>query len=168
MSKNRLIALVFVLVTFLLGCNEFMVVGILSEIARHLNVSLTQVGYLVTVFAVVYAICTPIITIFTSKYNRYQMLLVLMGVFLVGNTMSAMAPNYSWMLFSRIIAASVAGAIISLLMTFTAVIAPKSKRASLVAWVFAGYSIASVFGVPIGTMLSVQYNWRDAFYWCHY
>lgn len=163
MSKNRLIALVFVLVTFLLGCNEFMVVGILSEIARHLNVSLTQVGYLVTVFAVVYAICTPIITIFTSKYNRYQMLLVLMGVFLVGNTMSAMAPNYSWMLFSRIIAASVAGAIISLLMTFTAVIAPKSKRASLVAWVFAGYSIASVFGVPIGTMLSVQYSWRDAF-----
>lgn len=163
MTKSRLRMLVFILVTFLLGCNEFMVVGILSEIARQLNVSLTQVGDLVTVFAVVYAICTPIITIFTSKYNRYQTLLVLMGLFLVGNTMSAIAPNYEWLLLSRIIAASVAGAIISLLMTFTAVIAPKGNRASLVAWVFAGYSIASVFGVPIGTMISIQNGWRDSF-----
>lgn len=163
MDKQRLRAFAFILVTFLLGCNEFMVVGILSEIARHLNVSLTQVGYLVTVFAVVYAVSTPIITIFTSKYDRYQTLLVLLGVFLVGNTLSAIAPNYGWMLLSRMIAASVAGAIISLLMAFISAIATEEKRASLVAWVFAGYSIASVFGVPIGTMISIQYSWRDAF-----
>ncbi|MCH5461186.1 MFS transporter [Lactobacillus sp. LC28-10] len=163
MNKDRLRALVFILVTFLLGCNEFMVVGILSEIARHLHVSLTLVGDLVTVFAVVYAISTPLITIFTSKYNRYQTLLVLMAIFLIGNTITAMAPNYFWMLLSRMIAASVAGAIISFLMTFTAVIVPKEKRASLVAWVFAGYSIASVFGVPIGTMISIQSSWRNAF-----
>ncbi|WP_203648848.1 MFS transporter [Secundilactobacillus yichangensis] len=163
MNKERLRALAFIWVTFLLGCNEFMVVGILSEIAHYLHVSLTQVGYLVTVFAVVYAISTPVITIFTSQYNRYKTLLVLISIFLIGNTLSAIAPSYGWMLVSRVIAASVAGAIISLLMVFISVIATKEKRASLVAWVFAGYSIASVFGVPIGTMISSQYSWRDAF-----
>lgn len=163
MNKDRLRALVFILVTFLLGCNEFMVVGILSEIARELNVPLTAIGDLVKVFAVVYAISTPLITIFTSQYDRYKTLLVLMAVFLIGNTLTAMSPNYFWLLLSRMIAASVAGAIISFLMTFTAVIVPQGKRASLVAWVFAGYSIASVFGVPIGTMISIQTSWRNAF-----
>lgn len=163
MNKERLRAVAFILVTFLLGCNEFMVVGILSEIARYLHVSLTQVGYLVTVFAVVYAISTPIITIFSSKYNRYTTLMVLIGIFLIGNTLSAVAPSYDWLLLSRMIAAGVAGAIISLLMAFIAATATKTKRAGLVAWVFAGYSIASFLGVPLGTMISIQYSWRDAF-----
>ncbi|GAX01929.1 MFS transporter [Secundilactobacillus silagei] len=163
MKKNQLRAIVFTMVTFLLGCNEFMVVGILSEIAHQLNVSLTAVGSLITVFAIVYAVSTPIITIFTSKYSRYKTLLVLMGIWWLGNTLSALAPTYGWLLVSRILAASVAGAIISLLMALTSAVATKEKRAGLVAWIFAGYSIASVFGVPIGTIISLQFSWRLAF-----
>lgn len=165
MSKFRLHAqaTVFVMVTFMLGCNEFMVVGILSDIARHLHVPITQIGYLVTVFAIVYAVSTPILTILTSRFDRYKTLLVFITIFLVGNTLSGLAPNYIWLLVSRIIAASVAGAIISLVMTFVTAIAPKEKRASLVASVFAGFSIASVFGVPIGTAISMRLSWRAAF-----
>lgn len=164
MSKYRLQATMFVLVAFMLGCNEFMVVGILSDIASHLHVSIAAVGYLVTIFATVYAISTPFITVLTSKFNRRKTLLALIAIFLVGNTLSGVATNYWFMMLSRIISASVSGAIISLVMTFATVIAPIQKRAGLVSWIFAGFSIASVFGVPIGTTISTTYGWRYAFF----
>lgn len=94
MNKYRLQATVFVLVAFMLGCNEFMVVGVLSDIANQFNVSIATVGYLVTVFATVYAICTPVITVYSSRFNRYKTLMVLMAVFFIGNTFSGFAPNY--------------------------------------------------------------------------
>lgn len=132
MSKYRLQAVVFVLVAFMLGCNEFMVVGILSDIASHLHVSIAAIGYLVTIFAMVYAVSTPFITILTSKYNRYKTMLVLIIIFLIGNTLSGLATNYWSMLVSRVVTAAVAGSIISLIMTFTTVVAPREKRANLV------------------------------------
>lgn len=164
MNKYRFQAVVFVLVAFMLGCNEFMVVGILSDIATHLHTSLAMIGYLVTIFATVYAVSTPFITIFTSRFNRRKTLLVLIGVFLIGNTLSGLATNYGFMMLSRIISASVSGRIISLIMTFATNIAPRNKRAALVSWIFAGFSIASVFGVPIGTTISTTYGWRYAFF----
>ncbi|WP_203624836.1 MFS transporter [Lacticaseibacillus sp. 866-1] len=164
MNKYRLQAFVFVLVAFMSGCNEFMVVGILPDIASHLRVSIAMVGYLVTIFATVYAVSTPIVTMLTSKYNRYKTLLVLMAIFLVGNTLSGLATTYWMMIVSRVIAAGVSGAIISIIMTFANQIAPKDKRANLISWIYAGFSIASVIGVPIGTTISTHYDWRYAFF----
>ncbi|MFD1549430.1 MFS transporter [Levilactobacillus fuyuanensis] len=164
MNKYRWQAIVFVLVAFMLGCNEFIVVGVLSDIAKEYRIPVATVGYLVTIFATVYAVSTPFITVLTSRFSRYKTLMTLMGIFLVGNTLSGFAMNYPVLLLSRIITAMVAGAIISLIMTFASSIAPREKRASLVSWIFAGFSIASVFGVPIGTAISTSYSWHDAFY----
>ncbi|KRO05250.1 arabinose efflux permease [Levilactobacillus paucivorans] len=164
MNKYRWQAIVFVLVAFMLGCNEFIVVGVLSDIAKEYQVPVATVGYLVTIFATVYAVSTPFVTILTSRYSRYKTLMVLMGVFLLGNTLSGFAMNYPVLLVSRMVTAMVAGAIISLIMTFASTIAPREKRAGLVSWIFAGFSIASVFGVPIGTAISTSYSWHDAFY----
>ncbi|WP_261810574.1 MFS transporter [Levilactobacillus humaensis] len=164
MNKYRWQAIVFVLVAFMLGCNEFIVVGVLSDIAQEYQVPVATVGYLVTIFATVYAVSTPFVTILTSRYSRYKTLMVLMGVFLLGNTLSGFAMNYPVLLVSRMVTAMVAGAIISLIMTFASTIAPREKRAGLVSWIFAGFSIASVFGVPIGTAISTSYSWHDAFY----
>ncbi|GAX07923.1 major facilitator superfamily transporter [Secundilactobacillus silagincola] len=164
MNKYRLQAVVFVLVAFMSGCNEFMVVGILPDIANHLHVSIAMVGYLVTIFATVYAISTPIITILTSKYNRYKTILTLMGIFLIGNTLSGLATNYWMMVASRVISASVSGGIISIIMTFANQIAPEKKRANLISWIYAGFSIASVIGIPVGTTISTHYGWRYAFF----
>lgn len=164
MNKYRWQAIVFVLVAFMLGCNEFIVVGVLSDIAKEYRIPVATVGYLVTIFATVYAVSTPFITVLTSRFSRYKTLMILMGIFLVGNTLSGFAMNYPVLLLSRIITAMVAGAIISLIMTFASSIAPREKRASLVSWIFAGFSIASVFGVPIGTAISTSYSWHDAFY----
>jgi len=163
-NKYRWQAIVFVLVAFMLGCNEFIVVGVLSDIAKEYRIPVATVGYLVTIFATVYAVSTPFITVLTSRFSRYKTLMTLMGIFLIGNTLSGFAMNYPVLLLSRIITAIVAGAIISLIMTFASSIAPREKRASLVSWIFAGFSIASVFGVPIGTAISTSYSWHDAFY----
>ncbi|MCI1553219.1 MAG: MFS transporter [Levilactobacillus sp.] len=164
MNKYRWQAIVFVLVAFMLGCNEFIVVGVLSDIAQEFRIPVATVGYLVTIFATVYAVSTPFITILTNRFSRYKTLMTLMGIFLVGNTLSGLAMSFPILLVSRIITAVVAGAIISLIMTFASTIAPREKRAGLVSWIFAGFSIASVFGVPIGTAISTSYSWHDAFY----
>jgi predicted MFS family arabinose efflux permease len=121
-------------------------------------------GYLVTIFATVYAVSTPFVTVLTSRFSRYKTLLSLMIVFLIGNTLSGLSTSYLFMVVSRIITATTAGSIISLVMTFASTIAPRNKRASLVSWIFAGFSIASVFGVPIGVAISTSYNWRYTFF----
>lgn len=80
-TKYRWQASALVLVAFMLGCNEFMVVGVLSDIARSLRVTVATAGYLVTIFAVVYAVSTPLITILTNRFGRYPLLMTLMVIF---------------------------------------------------------------------------------------
>ncbi|EHO49436.1 MFS transporter [Lentilactobacillus kisonensis] len=164
MSRFKLQSIIFVLVAFMLGCNEFIVVGVLSDLSQTFNVRLATIGYLVTIFATVYAVSTPFVTVLTSRYSRYKTLLSLIVVFFIGNTMSGFATSYVWMVVSRMITATTAGSIISLVMTFASTIAPRDKRAGLVSWIFAGFSIASVFGVPIGVSVSTSFGWRYAFY----
>jgi DHA1 family inner membrane transport protein len=161
--KYRLQSLVFVLVAFLLGCNEFMVVGVISNIAKSYHASLSTVGLLVTIFAITYAICTPILTTITSKYDRFKVLMVMLAIFWVGNTMTALAPSLPWLFVSRIITAAVAGTIISLILVFVSVIAPLEKRSMLVAAVFSGFSTATIIGVPIGTTISMLSSWHISF-----
>ncbi|MBB1068936.1 MFS transporter [Limosilactobacillus sp. RRLNB_1_1] len=161
--KYRLQSIVFVTVAFILGCNEFMVVGVLSQIARSYHVSLSTIGLLVTLFALTYAICTPIITTITSKYNRFKVLMTMMVIFWCGNTLTAFAPNIFWLFVSRIVTAAVAGVIISLIMVYVSIVAPLEKRSILVAIVFAGFSVATIVGVPIGTTISMLWSWHISF-----
>ena len=162
--KYRLQSILFVFVAFMLGCNEYMIVGVLPDIAHQYHDSLSTLGLLVTVFALVYAIFTPIITSLANRWRRHHVLLVLMVVFFIGNTWTALASNFISMLFSRVLTATVAGAIISIVLVMASFVAPREKRASLVSWVFAGFSIASVIGIPIGTVISTTFSWHDRFW----
>lgn len=164
MVKYKIQTVVLVLIAFALGCNEFIIVGILSDISKQLAVSTSQIGYLVTLFALVYAISTPIITIFVSSFNRFKTFIALLIFFIISNTLSGLANSYTFLAFSRIITALVAGVIISIAMTFASVIAGPEKRGMIISWIFSGFSIASVFGVPMGTMISSMLGWRFAFY----
>lgn len=162
--KYRLQSILFVFVAFMLGCNEYMIVGVLPDIAHQYHDSLSTLGLLVTVFALVYAIFTPIITSLANRWRRHYVLLVLMVVFFIGNTWTALASNFISMLFSRVLTATVAGAIISIVLVMASFVAPREKRASLVSWVFAGFSIASIIGIPIGTVISTTFSWHDSFW----
>ena len=164
MKQAKLRSFTFILVAFMLGCNEFMVVGVLSDIARSYHVPLSTVGFLVTAFAGVYAISTPIITTLASNWNRYKLLMLLMTVFFIGNTLTAIAPTLGWLLFARIITAAVAGTIISLINLLVSIITPMDKRPMVLAWVGAGFSIASVIGVPLGTTIATLLSWHDSFW----
>ena len=162
--KYRLQSILFVFVAFMLGCNEYMIVGVLPDIAHQYHDSLSTLGLLVTVFALVYAIFTPIITSLANRWRRHHVLVVVMVGFFIGNTWSALASNFISMLFSRVLTATVAGAIISIVLVMASFVAPREKRASLVSWVFAGFSIASVIGIPIGTVISTTFSWHDSFW----
>lgn len=164
MSKYRLQAFSLVLVSFMMGCNEFIVVGIISDIASSLQVTVATVGYLVTIFAIVYAISTPLVTILTNRFNRYHTFMVMMVIFLIGNTLTGFATSFPIMVASRLITAVVAGTIESLSIVIANEIAPRDKRAILIAWIGAGFSIASVIGVPIGVAISTNFGWQDAFH----
>lgn len=163
MKSFKFRAIVLVLIAFVLGCSEFIVVGILNDLSHQFNKSVTSVGYLVTIFAFVYALSTPILTALIGKFRYYWSLFWFMIIFILSNILSAVSPNYTVLTVSRVMTALVSGIIISLALTFANLIAPLEKRAWLVSWVFSGFSIASVFGVPLGTWISTTFNWRVSF-----
>lgn len=129
--KYRLQSILFVFVAFMLGCNEYMIVGVLPDISREIHASLSALGLLVTVFALVYAISTPLITSLANHWRRHHVLLTLMVVFFIGNTWTALSHSFLSLLLSRILTSTVAGAIISLVLVMANYVAPRNKRASL-------------------------------------
>lgn len=162
--RYRIQAILFVLVAFMLGCNEYMIVGVLPSIYQDLKIPLSLLGLLVTLFAMVYSICTPIISIVCNRFKRHNVLFILLTIFLLANTWTALAPNFISILLSRILSGSTAGAIISITIIMASFIAPPAKRASLISWVFAGFSIANVAGVPIGNKIAELGSWRNSFW----
>lgn len=157
----------FVLIAFMLGCNEFMVVGNLSLIAQTYHESLSQISWLVSAFAWTYATVTPLLALFTNKIHKYYLLITLLLIFLTGTILSSCAPSIGWLLFSRIITASVAGMIESLLSVIVYQLSHNQKQHSMtIAWIYTGFSIASVVGVPLGTIIADHWRWQDAFIMC--
>ncbi|MBT1165466.1 MFS transporter [Bifidobacterium simiarum] len=150
--------------SFMLGMSEFIIVGILPDIAEGLNVSLTTVGGLVSLFAFVYAPATPIGASISSRFERFRTMLFLAVVFLIGNLMCAFAVGYGMLVAARIVIALISGTTVAVSMTFADDVASKKNRTKFVAWVFSGFSIASVFGVPIGTSIANVFGWRWAFH----
>jgi DHA1 family inner membrane transport protein len=150
--------------SFALGMNEFLMMGILPDIARGLSVPQTQVGNLVSLFAGVYAVCTPLGAAVSSRFRRFDAYMVLGGIFLAGNALSGFATGYAMLALSRLVVALVAGTMVAVAMTFSPQVARPENRARFMAWVFSGFSIASVAGVPFGTWVAGTFGWRWAFH----
>ena len=151
-----------ILLSFALGTSEFIIVGILPDISEGLSVSLTTAGSLVSMFAFVYAVGTPFTAALAGRFHRFALIISLTVVFVVGNFLCAIAPSYPLLAAARILLSIVSGTLISVSMTFVPDISSLEHRATVVSWVFAGFSLASIFGVPIGTISHVL-SWRAAF-----
>lgn len=156
--------IVLVSISFMLGMSEFIVVGILPDIARGLSVSEVTVGNLVSLFAFVYAPVTPLGSAISARFPRFATHLTLMAVFLVGNVLCAFAPNYAVLLVARIMIALVSGTLVAIAMTYAPDVTIDQYRTKFIAWVFSGFSIASVVGVPVGTWIANTFGWRWAFH----
>lgn len=156
--------IVLISLSFMLGMSEFIVVGILPDIAAGLKVSEVTVGNLVSLFAFVYAPVTPLGSALSARFPRFATHLTLVGVFLIGNVLCAFAPNYGVLVVARILIALVSGTLVAIAMTYAPDVTTEQYRTKFIAWVFSGFSIASVVGVPVGTWVANTFGWRWAFH----
>ena len=156
--------IVLISLSFMLGMSEFIVVGILPDIAAGLKVSEVTVGNLVSLFAFVYAPVTPLGSALSARFPRFTTHLTLVGVFLIGNVLCAFAPNYGVLVVARILIALVSGTLVAIAMTYAPDVTTEQYRTKFIAWVFSGFSIASVVGVPVGTWVANTFGWRWAFH----
>ena len=155
---------ILVALSFMLGMSEFIMVGILPDIAAGLKVSEVTVGNLVSLFALVYAPVTPLGSALSARFPRFATHLTLVGVFLLGNVLCAFAPNYGVLVIARILIALVSGTLVAIAMTYAPDVTTERYRTKFIAWVFFGFSIASVVGVPVGTWVANVFGWRWAFH----
>lgn len=167
MAKERffnLPVLILIASSFMLGMSEFIVVGILPDIAADLKISEVTVGNLVSLFAFVYAPVIPLGSALSARFPRFATHLTLIGIFLAGNILCAFAPNYAVLVVARIMIALVSGTLVAVAMTYAPDVTTDRFRTKFIAWVFSGFSIASVVGVPVGTWVANTFGWRWAFH----
>ncbi|MBJ7556908.1 MFS transporter [Marinomonas spartinae] len=148
---------------FGIGTTEFMPMGLLPVIADGVNVSIPSAGLLISAYAVGVMFGAPIVTLYLSRFGRKKSLIALMGLFIIGNAFSALAPNYDVLLISRIVTSLSHGAFFGIGAMVAMDLAPMNKKGSAVASMFLGLTIANIIGVPFTTWLGQTLDWRAAF-----
>ena len=149
---------------FAIGTTEFVPVGLLSTLADDLSISITLAGLLISGYAMGVAFGAPIMTALTNRISRKTLLMLLMVVFIVGNSVAALSPSFGLLLLARIITAFSHGVFFSIGSTIAADLVPEHKRASAIAFMFTGLTIATVTGVPLGTFIGQAFGWRSTFW----
>lgn len=149
---------------FGIGTTEFVPVGLLSSLASDLNISITLAGLLISGYAMGVAFGAPVLTALTNKMNRKTLLLLLMVVFIAGNMVAAISTSFTLLLIARFITAFSHGVFFSIGATIAADLVPEHKRASAIAFMFTGLTVATVTGVPLGTFIGQTFGWRATFW----
>ncbi|MCI9889597.1 MFS transporter [Micrococcales bacterium 31B] len=149
---------------FGIGLTEFVIMGLLPEVAAEFSVTEAVAGYLISGYALAVAVGALLITSLVGGANRKLVLSSLMLLFIAGNLLSAIAPTYEVMLLGRIVAAMTHGAYFGIGAVTAASLVPESKKAGAVAIMFTGLTLANVLGVPFGTLLGQHLGWRSTFW----
>jgi DHA1 family inner membrane transport protein len=155
--------LVLALSSFAIGTTEFVIMGLLPEVAGDLGVSIPSAGWLVSGYAFGVAVGAPIMALLTARLRRKRALLMLMGIFILGNFLCAVAASYGMLMLARIVTALCHGAFFGIGSVVAASLVPANRKASAVALMFTGLTLANVLGVPLGTALGQVAGWRSTF-----
>ena len=158
--KKSLIALAFG--TLGLGIAEFVMMGILPDVAKDLGISIPTAGHFISAYALGVCVGAPVLTL-ARKYPLKHILLVLVTLIMIGNICAAMAPNYWVLLAARFISGLPHGAYFGVGSIVAEKLADKGKGSEAVSIMIAGMTIANLFGVPLGTSLSTMLSWRATF-----
>lgn len=148
---------------FGIGTTEFVIMGLLPEVAADFGVSIPTSGLLVTGYALGVVAGAPLMTALGTKISRKRMLMLLMGLFVVGNLLSAFAPSFGAMLAGRIVASLAHGAFFGIGSVVAAELVAPHKKAGAIALMFTGLTVANVVGVPGGTFIGQSIGWRTTF-----
>lgn len=148
---------------FAIGTTEFVAVGILPTIADSLQVSISASGWLVSIYALGVAIGGPILTALTTRIPRKPLLAGLMGLFIAGHIAAALAPDFVSLLIARFISGFAHAVFFGVGATIAATLVAPDKKATAIALMFAGLTIAIIAGVPLGTWIGQHFGWRATF-----
>ncbi|WP_329171788.1 MFS transporter [Streptomyces sp. NBC_01477] len=148
---------------FGIGTTEFVIIGLLPQVAGDFGVSVPTAGLLVTGYALGVVAGAPLMSALGTKVTRKRMLMLLMGLFVVGNLVSAAAPVFAVMLIGRVITSLAHGAFFGIGSVVAAEVVAPAKRAGAIATMFTGLTVANVVGVPLGTFVGQSAGWRITF-----
>ncbi|MFI8763776.1 MFS transporter [Streptomyces sp. NPDC053792] len=148
---------------FGIGTTEFVIMGLLPGIAADYGVSIPTAGLLVTGYALGVVLGAPLLTVLGNKVSRKKMLMVLMGLFVLGNILSALAPSFGIMLTGRVIASLAHGSFFGIGSVVAAGLVAPNKKAGAIATMFTGLTVANIVGVPLGTFIGQTVGWRTTF-----
>ncbi len=149
---------------FGIGTTEFVVMGLLPNVARDLGVSIPAAGMLVSGYALGVTIGAPILAVATAKMPRKRALMGLIGLFIVGNLLCALAPGYAVLMAARVVTAFCHGAFFGIGSVVASSLVAPNRRAQAIALMFTGLTLANVLGVPLGTALGQAFGWRSTFW----
>jgi MFS transporter, DHA1 family, inner membrane transport protein len=145
---------------FAIGTDSFVVAGILPQVSQSLGVSIGVAGQMVTLYALSYALLSPVVAAMLAHWPRKRLLLAGLAVFVVGNLITALAPTIEWVLASRLLAGLGAAMFSPTATAAGASLVPPEKRAHALAIVIAGLTSATALGSPIGTFIGGLGDWR--------
>jgi MFS transporter, DHA1 family, inner membrane transport protein len=149
---------------FGIGTSEYIIMGLLPDLAHSLQVSIPKAGILVSGYALSVTLGSPLVALALSRMDRKQALLILMGMFIAGNALCALAPTFLLLLIARILTALCHGAFFGIGSIMAFHLVPRSERAQAITLMFSGLTLANVLGVPAGTALGQAFGWRFAFW----
>jgi len=148
---------------FGIGVTEFVIMGLLLQVAGDLGVSTAAAGMLITAYALGVFVGAPVLTLATRRLPRKATLLILMGIFTVGNLACALAPTYAALMAARIVTALAHGTFFGVGSVLAAQLVAPERRASAIALMFSGLTLATLAGVPVGAWIGLAFGWRATF-----
>lgn len=155
---------ILALLAFVVGTAELVIAGILDGISRDFQISPGAAGLLMSVYALVYALGAPVLISLTSHIERRKLLITSLAVFAGANLLSAMSGSFLLLMASRIIVAASCSIIVVLAITLAAAIVTEDQRGQAIGMIFSGIVASLVLGVPLGTLVGVQWGWRMTFF----
>jgi len=147
---------------FAIGTTEFATMSLLPNLAHDLRISVPVAGHVISAYALGVVVGAPLIAVFSARLPRSTLLIALMGIYAFANGLSAVAPNYHWMLGFRFLSGLPHGAYFGIAMLVAAGVVPANQRARAVGHVLLGLTVATIVGVPLANGLGQVVGWR----WC--
>lgn len=150
--------------SFGIGCAEFVIMGLLLQVAADLNVTIAAAGMLVSGYALGVFAGAPVLTLLTRRMPRKAVLLALMGIYTVGNIACALAPDYTTLMIARVVTSLTHGTFFGVGAVVATGLVPAERKASAISIMFSGLTLATLLGMPAGAWLGLHLGWRSTFW----